>query len=275
MSLSPGPSFRLIPYSPDLKANPEELREGTALFLDGPDSVCDRGLECLDGFDGVWGIHLQNARKYNIRALARLRGLRYLGLINPPKDLDCTQFADLEWLQTDWTSGMVLPGADSRLKRLHLYGVAAQDLALMPRWQRLEVFEIVASRITALTGIERWPALTALACLRLARLRSIEAIAACTRLESVLFESCAELGDIAALGDAPALRQLAMGKCGAIDSLAFADRSSSLREIRLVKTWVRDGNMLPLLRMEVAVFDYKPYYSHSEVQIANLRSRRG
>ena len=180
MDLSPGPRFRLVPFTPELISRPDILQEGTAVTLDGPGSVCDSALECLRDLGPVWGFHVQNAQAFDLQMLYRFSSLKYLGLGSKVRGLDCTRWAALEWLIAEWSPQLILPTAESRLRRIRIRALTSQDLSALPPWGRLELAEILSSsKLCSLTGSERWSSLRMIACLKLARLRDISALAKC------------------------------------------------------------------------------------------------
>jgi hypothetical protein len=274
MSIPPPPEFRIVPYVEALTGDPGANRVGTAISLGGPADQCDDSLKCLDGLGPVWGFHVQNAGRLNLGALYRFRTLKYLSVDGRGATIDCSLFPELEWLIADWSSSITFPGELSRLRRLRIYSISETDLTHLPSWKNLEAIEIVSSMVRSLNGLVRWKALRAVSCLKLPLLSDLRELGRCERLESLYFESCREIKNIEHVAQCGMLKKLVMNRCGVITSIAGLERLPLLEEVRLVRTYVEDGNVLPLVNVEVAVFDRRPHYSHSEKEIAALRRSR-
>ncbi len=269
------PNVELRPYRADMPRDAASWGEGQILSIGGLSNTCSVDLSSLDSFEMLYGLNVQNARIFDLQALYRRSELKHLAVDETIQPVDYTRFPNLEWLHLAWNRNATLPLASSRLRRLALWSYRNPDLKGLPRWEALERLKFVQASIRALDGIEEFPALEELELHSLRNLMHVWPLGRSARLTSVRFEACRQIADIEALSQSRTLQELVMVRCGDLPSLGFISRCPSLRNVRLIKTYVADGDVSPLARLETAVFDAKAHYTHSEAQIQTLIRERG
>lgn len=266
--------IEIVRYTKDLARTRPKLGEGWPLSVSGPEEICDAKLECLTAFKSIWGLHVVQASHFEPGALQRWPNLRYLAIDGADRPLDLSPFQHLEWLITHWRKGDLWPPEQTPMRRFAVWSPPGDDFSFVPAWSTLRILEVIRSRAISLTGVERLRELEHLGLIQASRLKSVAALAECSELKSIFFENCKRIEDIADLRGCTQLRQLVLAKCDWIDSVRFLDDMPEFDSVRLVRTYVRDGDMRPLLRAKQAIFDHKPHYSHHETQIAAMRSEQ-
>lgn len=269
--------FELVRYSPEVARTRPVLGEGEALWIGGPGNVCDTRMKCLSAFRSLWGLHVTELSIFDLDALRRWTALRYLSIDGDERALDLTEFTELEWLVVaDWWKALTLPLASTPIRRFAVWKLPGDDLSSIPAWRDLRELKLVQGRAISLEGVERFDHLEHVDIGYMRRLASVAALASCTNLCSAHFENCPRVEDWAALRRCGRLRELVLFKCGTIPSLRFLDDMPPMDSVRLIRTYVADGDMTPLIRMKQAVFDFRRGYSHHETEIqAMIHIRRG
>lgn len=207
-----------------------------------------------------------------------LKALKCLHIQGPLEGLDLSTSGSLLWLSLYWDKSVRLPSNASDLRNLTLYGYSPQsrDLSDLPAYDELSELTLRGGRIQRLDGISR---LRSLRTVQINGLRSLESLGdlANVQVESLECEGLSRCvrwwEEVAMCGT---LMRLVVAKCPPMRSLKWLGSMTTLREFRFVDTDVLDGDMRPLLSLDVAAFSpNRRHFSHTCEAVQQEVAKRG
>lgn len=258
----------------------ESLRAAATLGADGigvNTRAAFRGgdLDFLARLTDLQGLVIPFASDVDLAEIRRHSSLRFLSLGATTAAVDLNAFPRLEELRLDAAPGQQF----SSLSRLEVLAVGgyrppSRCLSDLPIYPMLRDLELVSPTIDSLDGVERQPALRRLSVHHARRLASIRAILA-TRLEFVHLDQCKAIADIEGVANLATLTSLRYTNGAELPSLGFLQQFPALKEFRFTGTTIRDGDMSPLVSLDVVGFMPRRDYSHTPAEIeAAIQKRR-
>lgn len=226
-------------------------------------------LSFLSRFPWIEHLTIQNSEMIDISGVSTLGRLRYLQISGATKQpLDLANFPLLRELRVQWWPKLLFGDTLASLRTLSLshYASASEDLTGLPEIPALDDLNLVQSRMTALSGIERFPKIRRLTVAYFTRLVDLSPLAAFADgiLEILEFQNCPKLASHERVRGIRSLRRLAFNRCGEIPSLSFLNDLQALEDFSFVDTNIVDGDLTPCLRLQFAGFFNKRHYSHRE-----------
>jgi hypothetical protein len=232
-------------------------------------------IEFLREYPGVSGLVLPFASQYKLAPVLALANLRYLQVGESRELLDLSSFPQLEEVRLEWHEGVRFAELQVlRVLYLRGYSPISGSLQELPALPRLRELELNQGNVRTLAGISRFASLRRLQLYHLKRLETIADVCG-TELEYLHVESCKSIGNLEEAACLDRLSVLRMNSCGRIRSLRFLDTMPVLEECRLMGTYVEDGDMSPLLRLDRVAFSRHKDYSHTPAEVqAWIRDRQ-
>lgn len=230
-----------------------------------------RDISFLSDVEGLLGVVIPFAEKYDLSVLGELPGLQFLTVAGYQQPLDCRGFDQLDDLRVEWTPRLILPESSSAIRSLYLrgYNPNSKTLNSLPVYEAIEDIEINQGNLLSIEGIDRMPSLVMA---KFYGLQDLQSVAACagTKIKRLHIESSNKLVDVEQLGGCRELISLRLINCANLKSLQFITKFKCLEDFRFVGTFVEDGNMAPLLSMKSVGFVRVKGYSHTPSEIRQV-----
>jgi protein phosphatase 1 regulatory subunit 7 len=209
----------------------------------------------------------------DINSIHALRNLESLMLSGKKRKVDFSHFPSLAELIADWSPHFLNMDKCAYLKRLSLYNYAPKtkdclNISNVPWIKRLEITQ---SPIHALNGLEEFDQLEQFElnyCSKLETLCCLEESK--ETLLSLRFDHCKSIINHDYVMRFDHLNTLAYNDGGAMPSIKFIKKMTSLKAFMFVGTDVTDGDMTPCIGLSYAGFSHKKHFSHTMEQIKSL-----
>ncbi len=226
----------------------------------------------LLGINNLYSLVLPFCETLNLDGLDSMIQLRHVVVAGARGEVDLTKFSRLTDASLDWDPGLHLPKSSTSLKRLRLDNFHSRSKGLMEiaRFSNLESLELVKGKITSLEGIQELEHLQCVELHYMSQLTSIRHIVG-TPVERLTLTNCKKLEDIRSVSGCLKLQVLRYHDSAPLDTIEFVYDCPALTEFRFVGVNVRDGNMIPLVKLQEFAFTQKKHFSHTEKDIRLLQ----
>jgi hypothetical protein len=217
----------------------------------------------------VRGLYLNEFGEFPLEELYACVELEALVIDGTRGVFDLARVPTLASLSCAWFEGLKIPDDHPGLRSFHLfeYRPKSFDLSGLFSSKGLRVLSVINSSLRSVEGIERFPAVEELRLSYLRGLRSLAPVARLRALRVLHVQNCRKALDAEALSGHACLENLRLVSGPDIASLGFLDSLPTLKRFVFMGSAVTDGDMRPLLRLEGAWFDGKPWYSHKEIDV--------
>jgi len=179
--------------------------------------------------------------------------------------LDLGNFPNLRKIGYEWNRKIINLELCTKLTELYLTKYKSKDKNLheIGKHLNLKFLSFVHGNLATLEGIENFPKLETL---ELSYQRNLKSIKDLGKIKDSLIglniEGARNIKDYESVAKLKNLKYLSFDKCGEIESLDFINDMPNLEAITFYKTNIKDGNMLPLLKLKRCWYDSKRHYSH-------------
>ena len=179
--------------------------------------------------------------------------------------LDFNCFQNLKRLGCNWSGNFKNLESCFKLEAMGFdkYKSKEKNLYEIGKHLNLNFLSFVHGNLATLEGIENFPKLETL---ELSYQRNLIFIKDLGKIKDSLIglniEGARNIKDYESVAKLKNLKYLRFDKCGEIESLDFINDMPNLEAITFYKTNIKDGNMLPLLKLKRCWYDSKRHYSH-------------
>lgn len=218
------------------------------------------------------------ARLQSISGLMALRKLQHLQISDFDRPIDFSAFPNLEVLRCEWAKTHHNVGSCRDLRVLHIrkYAPESMNLQELSTLCELRELELVQSKLASLKGIDQMGRLQDLQLSYMPRLEDIDDLASLENtLKVAFFDHCRKIRNHAVLGKLACLKTLVFVDCGKLPSIGFIRSIPTLKNFRILRTDIADGDMSPCIGIKHVDFDNKKHFSHTVDGIRRLTENRG
>ncbi len=213
----------------------------------------------------------------DLSPLYKLDDIVYLSLPKNNYPLDFSYFPNLTELIITWNNKYKNLEKCFKLKFLWIvsFNTKSQNFEDVPSFGNLQHLTVVRSNISSFIGLAPQP-----------ELKRID-LEYCTKLES--FEGLEEIKDSLIhlqinnskklykhdfLTNLYKIEILRLNSCGKVRNIRFLDRMPNLKSFAFADTNVLDGDLSPLFNLESVGFLNKRHYSHTDLEVKEIISKR-
>ncbi len=223
---------------------------------------------------------LKIAESCNIKdfgILYKLKNIVYLSLPKNKYPLDFSYFPNLSELITSWNTKYVDLEKCNKLKWLWIvsFNTKSQTFRDIPSFKNLQHLTVVWSNVKSFRELAPQAALKQIDLEYCTKLESLEGVEISKNsLIHLQINNSKKLNNHDFVTQLENLEILRLNACGEVDNIRFLRQMHKLNSFAFVDTNVLDGDLSPLFNLESVGFLNKRHYSHTDLEVDEIISKR-
>lgn len=211
----------------------------------------DDNIDFLSAFDvnDLDSIEVYSERVTDLSPLSQFGSLLKIGLqTGRGSGFRTSTFNHLRFLFFRWYGANSLDQLSTNLQSLKIDKYPYSSIADVPHARNLNRILIGGSKLTTMSGVEKFSSLKRVEILDARRLVDYSDVSALKKLESLSFHAAQCIGNLQHISNLECLAELELDNCGDIISLEPLTLLKNLRSVKITgNTTVVDGNLMPLI----------------------------
>jgi len=209
--------------------------------------------------------------------LYKLTDIVYLSLPKNKYPLDFSYFPKLSELIITWNTKYKNLEKCTKIKWLWIvsFNTRSQDFRDIPSFRNLQHLTIVWSNVSSFQGLALQPVLKQIDLEYCAKLVSLEGLEITKNsLLHLQINNSKKLKNHSFVCNFDKLEVLRLNSCGDIGNINFLNQMPNLKSFSFVDTNVIDGDLTPLFNLESVGFLNKRHYSHTDLEVDEIISKK-